>query len=271
MADTPRRRLTRTIVVGASAVLVVAALAVTLLWSTGALAQVGGGNTVTPVGVLEFPADGILIGGRTYRFPDGSWLIDVPEGMRLEYKYTGESPRGTDHGLRDVETGSLIAIGQHTGEILRAAGGDTSAEVAVSEARLNLIEAAFRRAPEYVPPPQTSAQRSPELNENGIPILFAGGIFAGGRTYVIPGLTSGEPVRLLEAPPGIGFEFGGSATEEDSGRIFYIFRDDERRWEFIVMGDSGHVIILGDDSDPHARALASAASAAFRPPPPSDE
>ena len=66
--------------VGAPAVLVAAAIAVALLWSTGAM---GRGDTVTPPGVLEFPADGELEGGRTYRFADGSWLIDVPEGMRL--------------------------------------------------------------------------------------------------------------------------------------------------------------------------------------------
>ena len=165
-----------------------AVLAAVAVWSSGALPQVGGGNTVTPVGALEFPVDGILEGGRTYRFPDGSWLIDVPEGLRLRYSSTSESPTGTQHGFTDPETGSLISIEEHTGEVNRfvqefVVGDDAAA----ANARLDRFETAFRRPPGYVEPVPAQAQAEPELSPDGIPYLLDFEEFTGGRTYTIQG------------------------------------------------------------------------------------
>ena len=262
MADTPRRRLTRTIVVGASAVLVVAALAVTLLWSTGALAQVGGGNTVTPVGVLNLEFGQDLEGGRTYRFPDGSWLIEVPEGMSLWYNSTSESPTGTQHGFKDRETGSLIGIGEYTGEVRRLAAGD---DAATANARLDRFEAGFRRPPDWVEPARTVAQHAPRLTADGTQILDEEGVFEGGRTYVIPG----ETRRLLEAPAGIRFTFSEGGRDSAGGR-HYVFWAADRSWHFLAHRVTGRLTIdPWSDAYPEARRLADAVAAAFTDPSPS--
>ena len=83
---------------------------------------------------LRLGQDPELEGGRTYRFPDGSWLIDVPEGMRLRYSSAGEGPEGTRHGFTDPETGSLISIQARSGKVLRYAAGD---DEAAANARLD--------------------------------------------------------------------------------------------------------------------------------------
>ena len=91
-----------------------------------------------------------LEGGRTYGLPGGGWLIDVPEGMRLYYSFfrASEDPAaGALHGLRDLGTGSFIGIHQFTGEVLRHAFGESQAEIEAAQARLDRIEAAFRRSP----------------------------------------------------------------------------------------------------------------------------
>ena len=195
----------RTVAASALGVTVAVAVAAAALWYTGALAQVGGGNTVTPVGALEFPVDGILIGGRTYRFPDGSWLIDVPEGMQLLYKSTSESPTGTVHGFIDPETGSLIGIEDDTGEVVRLAVGD---DAAAANARLDRFEAGFRRPPDYVRPLRTSAQRTLDLNADGIPILeggHRGGIVVeGGSRYALP---IPHDSLVVEMPAGLTGHF----------------------------------------------------------------
>ena len=197
--------------VGAPAVLVAAAVVVTLLWSTGALAEKGPEDTVTPADVLEFPADGELEGGRTYWFPDGSWLIDVPEGMRLWYSSTSESPAGTGHGFTDPETGSRISFREYSGEVRRYAAGD---DAAAANARLDRFEAGFRRPPDYVEPTQASARHVPRRSADGYLILDEEGVFEGGRTYVIPG----KRPLLLQAPQGIRFTFSESARDAHGGR-----------------------------------------------------
>ena len=242
--------------IGAPAVLVGAAIAVALLWSTGAM---GRGDTVTPPGVLEFPADGELEGGRTYRFADGSWLIEVPEGMRLWYSSTSESPAGTGHGFMDPETGSLISIQEHTGEVRRYAAGD---DAAAANARLDRFEAGFRRPPDYVEPTQASARHVPRLSADGYLILDEEGVFEGGRTYVIPGVIPGNPPRPFEAPPGIRFTFSESVRDAHGGR-YYAFRAADRSWFFSVDIKTGHLNMFYHGDNSESRRLADAVTAAF--------
>ena len=191
--------------------------------------------------------------------------------MRLRYSYTSESPTGTLHGFTDSGTGSSIGIEDLTGAVVRLASGDTAAGVSAAEARLDLIEASFRRPPDYAASARAVAQPTAELNAAGIPILFSKGIFEGGRTYEVPGLIPSEPSRLLAVPTGVRFEYEGGAFEGDSRDIFYVFRDDEGRWDLLVLSKSGHVATFGDDTDPDALALANAVRTAFRPSPDSSE
>ena len=247
---------------GASAVLVAAALAVTLLWSTGALAQVGGGSIATPAGVLDLQLGQDLEGGRTYRLPDGSWPIDVPEGMPLFYNGTSESPTETRHGFEDPVTGSLIAIEEYTGEVVRSVVGD---DAAAANARLDRFEASFRRPPDYAEPARAAARHTPRLNANGNPILDEVGVFEGGRTYVIPG----ETPRLLEAPAGIRFTFSEGARDSAGGR-HYAFWAADRSWVFLAHRETGRLTIdPWSDAYPEARRLADAVAAAFADPSPS--
>ena len=132
-----------------------AALAVGAVVATAVIAACSSdrptGESVTPSdGVHDLYLGDVLVGGRTYRLPGGSWLIDVPEAMRLYYSFVRPSAdpvAGVLHGLRDLETGSFIGIEQHTGEVLRHAFGSTPEEVEAAEARLDRIEASFRRLP----------------------------------------------------------------------------------------------------------------------------
>ena len=160
--------------VGAPAVLVAAGLAVTLLWSTGALAEVGRGSAATSADTVDLRLGQDLEGGRTYRFPDGSWLIDVPEGMRLRYSSAGEGPEGTRHGFTDPETGSLISIQARSGKVLRYAAGD---DEAAANARLDWFEAGFRRPPDYVEPTQAIVRHEPRQSADGYLILEEEGVF----------------------------------------------------------------------------------------------
>ena len=262
------RRLTlstrrRKITVAACAVAAIVAIAAVAALSSGVLAQVAGGNSATFTGVLDFPANRTLEGGRSYRFPDGSWLIDVPEGMRLSYSYTSEGPTGTLHGFTDLGTGSLIGINENTGKVLRTATGDDPAAVRAAEARLDLIEASFRRPPDYVEPARAVAQHTPLRNADGIPILDEDGVFEGGRTYVIPG----ETPRLLEAPAGISFTFSEYAFDSGGGR-YYRFEDAARWWYFLANRETGNLNMATYESNPDARALADAVTAAFADPSP---
>ena len=210
------------VVGSALGVVVAVAVAVAALWSTGALAPVGGGNTA---GVQEFPADDILVGGRTYRFPDGSWLIDVPDGMRLRYSSTSESPTGTQHGFTDPETGSLISIEEHTGEVRRlVVGGDAAA----ANARLDRFEAGFRRPPGYVEPVSAQAQAAgPALSPDGIPYLRNEESFTGGRTYTIPG----HEAWRIAVPTGLDGTFTTGWFTPD-GFEHYVFEGDDWRISF---------------------------------------
>ena len=231
----------RTVVGSALGVAIAVAVAVAALWSTGVLAQVGGGNTATPAGVQEFPADGILVGGRTYQFPDGSWLIDVPEGLRLRYSATSESPRGTLHGFTDPETGSLISIGERTGEILRLVVGD---DAATANTRLDRFEASFRRPAGYVPPPRTSAQRTLALNADGVPILergHRGGIVVeGGSRYALP---IPHDSLVVEMPAGLTGRF---LFRQANGSPYYWFEGDG--WQAYVNVAWGEVYGEGSGS-----------------------
>ena len=244
--------LMRMMAIGAPAVLVAAAIAVALLWSTGAM---GRGDTVTPPGVLEFPADGELEGGRTYRFPDGSWLIEVPEGMRLWYSSISESPAGTRHGFTDPETGSLISIQARSGEVLRYAAGD---DEAAANARLDRFEAGFRRPPDYVEPTQAIVRHEPRQSADGYLILDEEGVFEGGRTYVIPG---NRPL-LLKAPAGIRFTFSESVRDAHGGR-YYGFWAADRSWFFSTDIKTGHLNMFYHGDNSEARRLADAVTAAF--------
>ena len=132
-----------------------AALAVAAIVATATIVGCSSGESpldsaASPDGVQELYLGDVLEGGRTYRLPGGSWLIDVPEGMRLYYSFfrpSADPAAGALHGLRDLETGSFIGIEQHTGEVQRHAFGSTSADVRAAEARLDRIEVAFRRSP----------------------------------------------------------------------------------------------------------------------------
>ena len=207
--------------IAAATLALVVAIAAVAVWSTGALAQVGGGNTVTPVGALEFPADNVLEGGRTYRFPDGSWLIEVPEGMSLLYNSTSESPTETRHGFKDPEKGSLISIDEHTGEVTKFVQefvvGD---DVATANARLDRFEAGFRRPPDWVEPvPAQARAASPALSPDGIPYLLDRQAFTGGRTYTIPG----HEAWRIPMPAGLDGTFYWNSWTEDGTR-HYIFQ-----------------------------------------------
>ena len=219
----------------------------------GALAQVGGGNTVTPVGALEFPVDGILIGGRTYRFPDGSWLIDVPEGMQLLYKSTSESPTGTVHGFIDPETGSLMGIEDDTGEVVRLAVGD---DAAAANARLDRFEAGFRRPPDYVEPVSAQAQAAgPALSPDGIPYLLDRQAFTGGRTYTIPG----HEAWRIPMPAGLDGTFYWNSWTEDGTR-HYIFQGPG--WSLALNPATGYSRTHGAP-DPHLATAVATLQATF--------
>ncbi|MYE46204.1 MAG: hypothetical protein F4X25_05540 [Chloroflexi bacterium] len=217
-------------------------------------------------GVQDLQFGQTLEGGRTYRLPDGSWLIDVPDGMTLRYSFTSESPTGTHHGFTDPETGSLIGIGEHTGEITRLVVGDNAT---AANARLDRFEASFRRAPGYAPPPRTSEQRTLELNADGIPILPSlegnshGYVFEGGRSYVIPAQTP----RLLEVPAGISFTFWG--TRNSGGGKSYLFESADKAWYFSADRETGrlHMSSFGNPDHPDLRRMAEAVTAAYAGPP----
>ena len=242
--------------VGAPAVLVAAGLAVTLLWSTGALAEVGRGSAATSADTVDLRLGQDLEGGRTYRFPDGSWLIDVPEGMRLWYSSISESPAGTQHSFTDPETGSRISFREYSGEVRRYVAGD---DAAAANARLDLFEASFRRPPDYVEPAQATARHEPRQSADGYLILEEEGVFEGGRTYVIPG---NRPL-LLQAPQGIRFTFSESARDSAGGR-YYAFRATDRSWYFLVDIKTGRLDMFRYRDNPEARRLADAVTAAFR-------
>ena len=204
--------------IAAATLALAVAIATVAVWSTGALAQVGGGNTETFVG---FPADNVLEGGRTYRFPDGSWLIEVPEGMSLLYNSTSESPTETRHGFKDPEKGSLISIDEHTGEVTKFVQefvvGD---DVATANARLDRFEAGFRRPPDWVEPVSAQAQAAgPALSPDGIHYLLDRQAFTGGRTYTIPG----HEAWRIPMPEGLDGTFYWNSWTEDGTR-HYIFQ-----------------------------------------------
>ena len=130
--------------------LTLAALAVAAVIASCVPNEPAGEATGPSEGIQPLHLGAVLEGGRTYRLPGSGWLIDVPEGMRLYYSFhhgSADTPAGVLYGLRDLETGSFIGIHQHTGKVQREAFGETPTEIETAQARLDRIEAAFRRLP----------------------------------------------------------------------------------------------------------------------------
>ena len=152
-----------------------------------------------------------LEGGGTYALPGGTWIFDVPEGMRLWHniRIPGDPPNG--FGFMDRVTGSLITIYLRPDGSLDFYGfnhGSTPEARELADAWLPAIEASVRRPPGFVEPPPTPAPvvPGPGANPDGVPYLrdygFHEEVFEGGRTYATP-----DDKWLVDVPTGISVRF----------------------------------------------------------------